>query len=437
MRIAYLFTCFPVATETFLQREIRAMRERGDVEIEIWSLWHGKPEWEGLRVRRYPFAAIFRVIFLKLPLWAWRRPGALRRVWAAYMAESTPSLLNIGENLLGLAFALDTAGHFRANPPELFHAVWGTMPAAAAWMLNELTGIPFSTGAHAYDLFRHGGDWTLRHKLARAHLVHTTTEAARRRLLDLGVPPARVHLIRRGLDTLPQFREDLDAPLRRASADGTPLRLLSVGRLVPKKGFQHQIAIYEALRTAGIAFTARIAGEGPLLDALRQRAETLGLANTIVFTGKQEYAQIAAEYATADIFLFTGVVAEDGDRDGLPNVIPEAMAHGIPVITSAVSGTTEAVVDGATGQVVTAGDTAGWIAAIRRLHMDAAFRERTRRAARNWVEREFCAHANAARLSTALRQIGTRTSAADESFGLGAQTPSVQEFVHNAIGEAD
>ncbi|MDR2862396.1 MAG: hypothetical protein LBV54_00760, partial [Puniceicoccales bacterium] len=83
------------------------------------------------------------------------------------MSESSPSLLNIGENLLGLAFALYKADFFRADPPALFHAVWGTMPAAAAWLLHEITGIPFSMGAHAYDIFRDGGDWTLRQKLAR------------------------------------------------------------------------------------------------------------------------------------------------------------------------------------------------------------------------------------------------------------------------------
>ena len=399
MRIVYLFTCFPVVSETFLQREIRAMREQGTNEIELWSLWRGKDEWEGVPVRRYPFLSIFRVIFFKIPLWAWRCPGALRRVWAAYMRESPPDLLNIGENLLGLAFALDKAEDFRANPPSLFHAVWGTMPAAAGWLLHEITGIPFSMGAHAYDVFRNGGDWTLREKLAAVHLVHTTTEAARRRLLELGAPEAKVRLIRRGLDLLPPMK-----PLRDMGGNA-PLRCLSIGRIVPKKGLLAQLGILRALLDAGIPIEARIIGKGPLEQELRTRINTLGLASCVSLSGELPYGEIVAQYTWADVFLFTGIVAGDGDRDGLPNVIPEAMAHGVAVVTSPVSGTTEAIFHGLTGQVVPVSDHAGWVEAIRRLRGDPAFARRTRDAARQWVEQEFCAHKNAARLAAELASI--------------------------------
>jgi len=397
MRIAYLFTSFPVATETFLQREIRAMRRRAGVEIELWSLWRGAAEWEGMPVRRYPFHRVLPVIFGKLPLWAWRRPGLLRRVWGAYMGESSPSLLNIGENLLGLGFALDTADHFRRNPPDLFHAVWGTMPAAAAWLLHELTGVPFSMGAHAYDIFRDGGDWTLREKLARAALVHTTTGNARARLLELGAPPARTRLIRRGLEPLPAWTGE--RPPRPPAA---PLRVLSIGRLVPKKGFLRQMRIYRALRDAGIAFEARIVGDGPLEAELRRLAATLGIAGNVTFAGRLKFSEIPAQHRWADVFAFTGVVADDGDRDGLPNVIPEAFAYGTPVVTTPVAGTTEAVVDGVTGQVVALENVAGWVAALRRARDDAAFVRRTRLAARRWVEENFDARRNADALADAL-----------------------------------
>jgi glycosyltransferase involved in cell wall biosynthesis len=371
------------------------------MQIELWSLWCGKDEWEGLPVRRYPFFSIFRVIFFKIPLWAWRRPGALRRVWAAYMSESSPSLLNIGENLLGLAFALDKADFFRADPPALFHAVWGTMPAAAAWLLHEITGIPFSMGAHAYDIFRDGGDWTLRQKLARARFIHTTTSAARHRLLELGANQERTRLIRRGLDALPAFTRRIIP-----SASGVT-HLLSIGRLVQKKGFNHQLEIYRALRTAGMDFEARIIGEGPLFDELRRRITTLGLTGYVTLTGSLEYADVLTQYAWADVFIFTGVIADDGDRDGLPNVIPEAMAHGLPVVTTPVSGTTEAIVHDVTGQVVDLADHAAWVRALLRLCTDHAFVEHTCLEARRWVEREFSAQTNATHLAEALARVVT------------------------------
>jgi glycosyltransferase involved in cell wall biosynthesis len=397
MRIVYLFTCFPVQSETFLQREIRAMRKRDDVEIELWSLWRGESEWEGMPIRRYPFASIFRVIFLKIALWAWRRPGVLRRVWAAYMSASPPDLLNIGENLLGLAFALDKASEFRARPPDLIHAVWGTMPAAAAWLLHELTAIPFTMGAHAYDIFRHDGDWTLRHKLACARLIHTTTDSARARLIDLGIPPGKIHIIRRGME-IPAERPFRTVPVESA----VPLRILSVGRLVPKKGFFQQIEIYRALRDAAEVFTARIVGGGPLLRELRQRVASLGLEKFVTFTGALEYTEIPAQYEWADALFFTGIVAGDGDRDGLPNVIPEAMAYGVSVLTTPVSGTTEAIEDGVTGQVIVSHDVSAWVAAVRRLRFDSDFADRTRTAARAWVVREFDAAVNSASLSSKL-----------------------------------
>jgi glycosyltransferase involved in cell wall biosynthesis len=177
---------------------------------------------------------------------------------------------------------------------------------------------------------------------------------------------------------------------------------LSIGRLVPKKGFFQQIEIYRALRDAGENFTARIIGDGPLLLDLRQRAASLGLEGVVTFTGPFEYAQIPAQYEWADAFFFTGTIAGDGDRDGLPNVIPEAMAYGVSVITTSVSGTTEAIEHGVTGQVLPGGDLAAWVSAVRRLRGEPEFSVRTRAAARAWVEREFDAAVNSARLAAEL-----------------------------------
>ncbi|MDR0534986.1 MAG: glycosyltransferase [Puniceicoccales bacterium] len=404
MRIVYLFTCFPVKTETFLQRELRAMRRCGDIEIEIWSLWRGDASWEGMKVNRYPFFAIFRVIFLKIALWTWRRPGAMRRVWSAYLAATPPGLLNIGENLLGLAFALDNASRFRAERPDLIHAVWGTMPAAAAWLLHELTGIPFSTGAHAYDVFLRDGDWTLPRKLACARLVHTSTQSARARLLELCPVPEKIHLIRRGIELPLRSTFDAATPFRflpRRGDPGRPLRLLSVGRLVHKKGYPFQLAIYRHLRDVGEKIEARIVGDGPLLDSLRHLITLLGLGENVSLITHLEYARMRAQYEWADLFLFTGIVAHDGDRDGLPNVIPEAMCHGVPVLTTAVSGTTEAIKDGETGQVLGVADPVAWENAIARLRNEPAFLQRTRLAARLWTEREFDSAQNSARLARA------------------------------------
>lgn len=398
-RVAYIFTTFPVDSETFLQREIRAMRERDDIDFSLHSMWFGRDSWEGLPVRRFPLAAIARVIFWQLPKWAWRKPGVLLELWSEYLRAEARSPMNVAENLLGLAFALDRADDFLADKPDLFHGVWATMPGAACLLLSRLTGTPYSLGAHAYDIFARGGDWIAKTKLRDARFVHNSTGSARAQSLRLGCAPEKAVLIRRGLDTLPAFTAH--------NAVKSPVKILTVGRLVPKKGFRRQLKIHRALLDAGIDLRVTLVGEGDLRDELVRTIARLGLEKHVTLVGKLTYDEVSTLHDEADIFIFTGLIAEDGDRDGLPNVIGEAMAHGTSVITTPVSGTTEAIACGVTGQVVPLGDTAGWIHAVRRLIDDPEFTSRTRHNARTWVEENFCAHGNAEKLAGRMRAAAT------------------------------
>jgi glycosyltransferase involved in cell wall biosynthesis len=129
------------------------------------------------------------------------------------------------------------------------------------------------------------------------------------------------------------------------------------------------------------------------------------VAADIELSGSLDYAHIPEDDAWADVVFFTGIIAGDGDRDGLPNVIPEAMAYGVPVVTTPVSGTTEAIADGITGQVLEVGDLTGWLAAVRRLRGEPDFIQRTCSAARLWVEQEFNSQINSARLATELSEV--------------------------------
>ncbi len=393
LKIAYLCTTFPVHSETFLQREVRAMRQL-PVDFEVFSLWAGHKEWEGIPIRRFRKLRLLE-LFWALPYWAWVNPRALCEALEALWSRPMPSPLNLAENFLGFGFALVFGRELRRKHYDICHAVWATAPGSAAWLLRKLLGVPYTMGAHAFDVFSCGGDWLLPEKLRDARLIHTTTEVTRRRLLSMGARPDKVALIRRGLDTLPECRARPQLH--------TPLRLLSVGRLVPKKGYFRQLEIYRALNDAGVAFEARIVGKGPLMRQLQARIHDLGLEDRVTLLGARRYSEIVELYNWADTFLFTGMVAPDGDRDGLPNVIPEAMAAGVPVITAPVSGTTEAIHHGETGLVVRLDDLAGWVKAIVRVRDDHALREGLRVQARAWVQREFNAHRNAARLAEAVR----------------------------------
>jgi len=394
--IAYLFTTFPKATETFLQREVTGLQALG-VNLRLYSMWGGGGTFNGQPVTRFPKWKLL-LLAVWLPWLALRHPSVLGELLRGVLIHRPRSTLNLFENLLGLGFGLIHASHFRKNRPAHLHAVWGGAPAASAWLLSRLDGHEYSGAGHAYDLYQHGGDGWLRQKLAPALWIHTSTDMGRRTLLEKGLPDGKIHVIRRGLTTLPPLK-----PLR-AERSNTPLRLLCVARLVPKKGLDHQLRIYAALKAAGVPFEARIAGDGPLCAALESQTRAAGLTAQVTLLGHRPQAEIAAQLAWADVLLHTGVVAADGDRDGLPNVIPEAMSAGVLVVTSPAAATTEAITDGLTGRVCPVDEPARWVDALRALrhdddNADAQPAAQMQVAARAWVEANFDAHKNAARLA--------------------------------------
>ena len=392
--IAYFFTTFPKGTETFLQREIAGMKGLG-VRLQIHSLWGGGTSFRGLPVHRFNKWRLLTLFWL-IPAEAARRPAVLRQLLRGLFTRRAPSWLNFWENMLGAGFACVVARDFRRNPPDHIHAAWGGAPATAAWILWRIDGHRYSAAAHAYDLYEHGGDWWLREKLEPAAFVHTSTEMARRALVARGLDPARIACIRRGLDRLPAVK-----PLREGRV---PLRLVCVARLVEKKGLDHQLRIYAALREAGVPFAARIIGDGPLRPELERLAGRLGIAAHVTFAGHLPQHEVWNQLAWADVLLHTGVIAPSGDRDGLPNVIPEAMSVGVLVVTSPAAATTEAVTQGISGFVVPVDAVANWVSALRRLSADDPCAERLRAAARRWVEENFDAHRNAARLLDKFRE---------------------------------
>lgn len=386
--ITYLFTTFPKTTEMFLQREIAAMRARG-VRLRIYSMWGGGGTFRGLEVGSFNKWRLLELLWL-IPYETYRKPDIMKQLLRGLATRRAPSWLNFWENMLGAGFACVYARSFRANPPGLVHAAWSGAPATAAWLLWRMDGHRFSAGAHAYDVFEHGGDWWLLEKLEHAVLIHTSTELARQALLARGIAPDKVVCIRSGLERLPALK-----PLHASRA---PLHVLSVARLVEKKGLDRQLRIYAALRSAGVGFEARIVGDGPLRQKLEKLAGHLGLADTVTFVGQVPPHEVWGHLDWADVLLHTGVVAPSGDQDGLPNVIGEAMASGVPVVTSPTAGTTEAVSDGVTGIVLPVDQPEAWVSALRRISQDDAHCEALRRAARAWIEENFDVRVNTDKL---------------------------------------
>ena len=393
--ITLLFTTFPKTSETFLQRDVAALQAKG-LKLKLYSLWGGGGAFNGMPVRSFNKWRLIEVFLVIIPWQCLRRPRLMRDLFEGVFTRRAPSWLNFWENMLGAGFAGSFAREMRRDPPALMHGVWAGAPATAGWIFWRMFGWPYSAGAHAYDLYEHGGDWWLLEKLKLARFVHTSTEMGRRELIERGVAAEKIVCIRRGLDTFPAFK-----PLR---VNRQPLRLLSIARLVPKKGLDYQLRIYAALKEAGFAFEARIVGDGPLRELLERLAAKLNLAGSVKFTGQLTQPEVWAQFTWADVLLHTGVVAPSGDRDGLPNVIPEAMAAGVLVVTSPVAATTEAISQERTGLVADVDLPLAWVVALRRLGEDDKLAETLRIAARRWVEENYDAHKNTTRLVECFEQ---------------------------------
>lgn len=352
-KVAFLYATFPRPTETFVRRELRAFDELGFHPI-AYSLWGGEGNWEKRKIILFPKFRLFQ-LFYWLPYWGFLKPREFREVLTFLWNRPCPNLQNFNETFLGLGFALVEALAFRKKKYDLIHGVWATMPATAAFALHKLTGIPYSMDSHAYDLFRKGGDWLLELKLRYTAFVRTSSESSVRRLESLGVEGDKIQLIRRGLESWTK-RSSFEV-----SPGNEPLRMLSVGRLVPKKGYFHTLRIAEILVRNRISFEWKIIGSGILEKQLKEEIKRKGLENWVHLLGFRMEEEVRETCLQSDVLVFTGIIDECGDRDGIPNIVPEAMETGCLILSSQVAGASEAFIDEVSGFSLNPKNPHGWV----------------------------------------------------------------------------
>jgi colanic acid/amylovoran biosynthesis glycosyltransferase len=393
MKVAYIFIRYPVLSQQFLQREIAALAAQG-IDVQIFSLLGVSPEERSEQVSYFHWWEALKLLWA-LPREFVHDPALLRDGWKILSRHWPTNAENAFINLWAAIFAICRAREFRRSGFQVVHGAWATAPATAAAILHRLCRIPFSFGADAYDIYRHGGDAFLRPKLREAAFVHTNTRMTATYLQGLSPKSAgRIMLARRGLEKFPALVER-DLP--------QPLRILSVARLVEKKGHRYQLAACAELKKRGIDFEFRIVGDGPLREQLMIETARLSLEDHVKFCGALSPDKTNEMYEWASVFWHTGIIDADGDRDGLPNVIPEAFAYGLAVISHRAPGAMEAVLDGETGLLVEAGDSAALANATERVMKDAALRYRLRANGRRWVEENFRSEINTKILAAAFR----------------------------------
>ena len=268
-------------------------------------------------------------------------------------------------------------------PVDAVHGYFAHVPTEVAAKAARRLGVPYGFSVHAVDARKVAQSDLAERARAAACVIACNPDVAG----DLRRAGAPVDLIPHGVD-LERFRPS-------PPPNGEVLSLLAVGRLVPKKGFPVLIAAASRLLAP---FCLRIVGDGPERDALERQIAAAGLEDRVELAGPRTHDDLPAEYATADIVVVPSVMDATGDRDGLPNVVLEAMASGRPVVASDVGAVHSAVVDGRTGVVVPPGDAAALAGALEFLVDQPEWRERLGREARARVERDFELHSCTTRL---------------------------------------
>jgi len=279
------------------------------------------------------------------------------------------------------------------SPPLYVH--FAHKPGTHGRFAARLAGVPYALSAHAKDVWL-TEPRELTAKATDATVVLTCTEEARAYVDGLVGGATQVQRVYHGVD-LPQ------SPTCEHS--GTPV-VLVVARLVEKKGVDLLIRAAARLRAQGREFAVRVAGEGPDWARLQRLAHELGTADRVTFLGPLMESEVRTEYRRATVFALPCQVLPNGDRDGLPNVLLEAMAHGLPVVSTTLAGVREAVTDGDSGLLVAPRDEAGLAEALGRLFADSALRARLGARARRCVVERFDRRANLPDVHAALARAG-------------------------------
>ncbi len=387
IHIGYVVKRYPRFSETFIVNEILA-HERAGVPVSIFAVRRvNEPYFQSILGQvRSPVTYISDSTPKADSVWLALKDGAraLPDFWASFEAVQ-------GEDMADVLQAIRLAIAAREAGVTHLHAHFATVATVVARLAARFSGIGYSFTAHAKDIFHEAVDADiLRRKLADASAAVTVSDFNMAWLGErFAAAAAKVTRIYNGLE-IAEF--PYRAPL------GRQRLIVAVGRLVEKKGFDVLIEACALLKARGVTFECEIIGGGQLSETLRALVSWLDLDDCVTLPGALPRPEVVAALHRAAVSVMPCVIAEDGDRDGLPTVLIEAMALGTPCIATDVTGIPEIVRDGETGLCVAQRDPVALADAIERLLGDEVLGQRLAEAARALIEAEFDVDRNAGAL---------------------------------------
>ena len=396
--IGYVVRKFPVLSETFILNEILALEAMG-VKVEIFALAPTRdPRFhDGLcrlkaSVHYLPGPGETRALLTIAKRFANRNPKRYRRQLLKVMASRRPTLL------WRFVQASWVAERARRTGVRHLHAHFANRSATVAQQAAKLLGIPFSFTAHAFDIYRDADHDVIARKMADSRFTVTVSEFNVQFLESLmNGKRGRVELVRNGID-MSRFMPTPRLALK-------PFRILSVARLVEKKGIPVLVEACRILRDRGLEFQCDIVGKGALRGQLEKTIRANNLSASVHLLGPMPQHEIIRQYHLAHVVALPCIVAADGNRDGLPVSIVEALACGLPVISTPVTGIPEVIQHGCNGLLVPERDAVALADALESVMSDNELYARLRSFARSSVCESFDQRRTTAKLYDLLHEV--------------------------------
>ncbi|MCF8480488.1 MAG: glycosyltransferase family 4 protein [Rhodospirillum sp.] len=365
--LAIILKGYPRLSETFIAQELLALQDRG-LAFEIWSLRHPTDK------ARHALNEKITAKVHYLPEYLYQEPrrvlsalwsrmgtpgfgGVLKTWFRDLVRDPTPNRIRRFGQALVLAAELPDGVRF-------LHAHFLHTPASVTRYAALMRGLPWGYSAHAKDIWTIP-DWEKREKLASASFGVTCTGSGAAHLRSLAADPSRVGLVYHGLNLNRFPPAPADRPARDGHSVEDPFRLLSVGRLVEKKGYDILLEAL-ALLPPDLHWRLDHIGGGAEAKVLKAQAERLGLTGRITWMGARVQDEVIDAMRAADLFVLPSRITRSGDRDGLPNVLMEAASQMLPLLSTPVSAIPEFITDGVQGRLVE-GAPAPWASAIQAL----------------------------------------------------------------------
>lgn len=399
--VAHLIQVFPNLTITFVYREIMALEAMG-LKIDTFSIWRPKPqqvssEAKGFLDTTFYIFPLKWLRFIKAHLYFLiTRPAKYVGTFIFVLTRPGMKFSHLRRTFLHFLYGIYLASEIKQRNLQHIHAHFALNAATVALIISRLLGITFSITAHANDIF--DDPILLKEKLENAKFVITISEYNRRYLQSVAATH-NLHIVNYGLD-LRQFR-----PLTERTKSDVPI-ILAVGRLVEKKGYPDLIESCRILVERGYQFKCKIVGDGPQRPLLQQLISEAALDEVVSLEGIVLQENLMDYWKQATVFALPCVVGPDGDRDGMPNVLIEAMALQIPVVSTSLVGIPEFIQHGHSGLLAAPGDTAGLADMLGKLLDDETLRANLAHNGRLAVEEYFDLDCNIRKLLAIYAQYG-------------------------------